>query len=289
MDTPSCAAVFFDVGNTLASVRISAAGDRIEEMRVFPGVLSLLESLRHRGIFVGILSNPGSVPTEEVESALVRTGLSAFLTPSLVLYGSKESPRLFEQASSLVTHVRGCRDPRLLFVGEDANERAQALAAGFLAVPHPVLTLPMLLSQESLRYLRIHVPGAPGSDDWRAELRKLPLVPLHLAAGMGDGAGVAVYAVGTTSAAAALDDLGFWVDRLGKDDEPQTSDLYLLRDDLRAEHPFLVPAGNSSSVFGTPRLGAWVLTSTPRDCSWRFPRAAPRRASTSPGHATATT
>jgi hypothetical protein len=65
-----------------------------------------------------------------------------------------------------------------------------------------------------------------------------------------------------TLTAAALDDLGFWVDRLGASDEPQTTSLYLIRDDLQLRHGFLAPGGNASAILARGPDASRVLAST---------------------------
>ncbi len=246
-------AVFFDIGGTLASATLSPSGDRIEQLAVYPYVPGVLGGLRERGARLGILSDPGSLPSGELDRALDDAGLRAFLEPELVLYGPKDSPRIFEQARE-----RAGAAGRVLFVGEDAGERAQALRAGLLVAPHPQLAAATLDEQTHLRYLRITVPPTHTGEDWRATLRELPLLPLH-ATGR---AGSTVYAIGTTSAAARLDDLGFGVDRLGVEDEPLTTELYLLRDDRQVDSGFLALDGNSRDFFQTGLAARAVLTST---------------------------
>jgi bacterial leucyl aminopeptidase len=154
--------------------------------------------------------------------------------------------------------------PVLLFVGEDAAERAQARAADFLVAPHPRLALPVLMQQGSLRFLRIIIPPAGASGDWRDALRKEPLVPLHLSLmHAGETPIIAVYAIADTRKAARLDDLGFWVDRLGAEDEPLISDLFIFRDDRQMESGFLSPDGNSFDFFRSRRMARLVIASTP--------------------------
>ena len=63
--------------------------------------------------------------------------------------------------------------------------------------------------------------------------------------------------------AAQLDDLGFWVDRLGSEDEPLRTDLFLLRDDRQTDSGFLAPEGNSLGFFGAAGAARRVLASTP--------------------------
>jgi bacterial leucyl aminopeptidase len=116
----------------------------------------------------------------------------------------------------------------------------------------------MLDERASLRYLRVTVPPTHTGEDWRAALRELPLLPLHATG----AAGATVYAIGTTSAAARLDDLGLRVDRLGVEDQPLTTELYLLRDDRQVDSGFLALDGNSRDFFQAGPAARAVLAST---------------------------
>jgi bacterial leucyl aminopeptidase len=253
MESLTGTVVFFDIGGTLASATLSSSGDQIEELAVYPYVRGVLAELRERGAHLGILSDPGAVAPEELDRALGDAGLRSSLEPDLVLYGPKDSPRIFEQAVE-----RAGVANRVLFVGEDPDERAQALQAGLLVAPHPRLAMAVLDDQAPLRYLRLTVPLDHAPEDWRTALHDLPLVPLHVAG----RAGTTVYAVGTTAAAARLDDLGFRVDRLGVEDEPLTTELYLLRDDRQVDSGFLTLDGNSRDFFQAGPAARAVLAST---------------------------
>jgi len=74
---------------------------------------------------------------------------------------------------------------------------------------------------------------------------------------------VAFYAIASSAAAAQLDDLGFQVDRLGAEDEPLVTEVYLLRDDRQARTGFLAPEGASSARFGRDEEASRVLASAP--------------------------
>jgi bacterial leucyl aminopeptidase len=245
-------AVFFDIGNTLALVAVSASGDRIDRLAVYPYVPEVLAELRERGARMGIISNRGAIPAENVNQTLRAAGLWDYFEPELVVYGAKDSPWIFEQAAAQA----GTSDS-MLFVGEDAAERAQAVQASFLVAPHPQLALPVL-EHAPLRYVRITIPLVHAHEDWRAELRGLPLLPLHVTG----VAGTTIYAITTSAAAARLDDLGFWVDRLGTEGEPLTSDLYLLRDDRQLRSGFLALDGNSTDFFEAAPNARSILAST---------------------------
>jgi hypothetical protein len=256
VDALAEAVAFFDIGNTLATVVVAASGDRIERLSVYPDVPSVLTELRDRGVRLGIISDRGPIPAEQVNHALETAGILEFFVPALVVYGRKDSPRVFEQAAAQVGEPGPGR--RLLFVGEDPAERAQALRADFLVAPHPRFALAVLERHVPLRYVRVTVPQSQAGANWRAALNDLPFVPLRVT----DQAQTTVYAITTPPAAARLDDLGFLVDRLGVEDEPLATDLYLLRDDLQRDSGFLQPDGNSSSFFELGPASRRVLTST---------------------------
>src|SRR4051794_1031345 len=80
----SNAFVFFDIGNTLASVRVSATGNRIEEIVAYPDTSPVLSALRDQGVRLGILSDPGPIPEQQVNEALDRAGLLSFLRSNFV-------------------------------------------------------------------------------------------------------------------------------------------------------------------------------------------------------------
>ena len=101
---------------------------------------------------------------------------------------------------------------------------------------------------------------APDVPDWRARLRALPVVPLHVAAG---AAVPELYAVADSATALQLDDAGFWVDRLGADDAPATSELFLLRadgltDDAGAAVAFAADGDTARGVLASTAEGLLV-------------------------------
>lgn len=253
MDGRTGAVVFFDIGDTLASVEISSSGDTIVRLLVYPYVPGVLAALRDRGARLGIISDRGPFPADEVNRALQEAGLSGLFDPELVIYGRKDTSLIFERAAALA------RTPdRRVFVGEDPGERAHAVEAGYAVAPHPRLAVPVLEEQTRLRYVRITVPPEHAGEPWRAQLRDRPVVPLHVAG----ASGTTLYAVATSAAAAQLDDLGFWVDRLGGENEPLVADLYLLRDDRQLGSGFLTLDGNSTEVLETAATTPNVLAST---------------------------
>lgn len=234
----STPAVFFDLGDTLASIRLSGDGARVDRVIPFPFARQALEELRDLGARLGILSDIGTAPEAAMNAALGEAGLVDLFDPALIVYGSKSSHRIFEYAASLAREEDSVGG-RLLFVGEDAWERKLALECGFEVAPHPLLAPALLARPSRLRFLKVQVPSGTQDSDWRGALRQQRFIALHAES-------AAVYGIAGAHTAAMLDDLGFLVDRLGPPDEPLTHELYLLRDDLQAESGFLRPEGNSS-------------------------------------------
>ena len=127
MDDLTGTSVFFDIGDTLASVTLAPAGDRIDRLAVYPYVPGVLAELRDRGARLGIISDRGPIPAEEVDRALEAAGLRDALRARA---GASTAARTPPRSSS--RRPRGRRGSgRVLFVGEDPGERAQALRAGF--------------------------------------------------------------------------------------------------------------------------------------------------------------
>ena len=245
--------VFFDLGDTLATMILSPGRHRIERMRVYDYVPGVLTMLRDAQVRLGIISNRGPIPEADVLSAMADAGLLPFFEPGLIVFGAKDSPRIFELAAERAGELE--TDQQLMFVGEDATERAHVLQADLGVCPHPLLVIPVLHGA-GLRYLRIRVREALSR--WRDLLRALPLVPLHVTSQNPS----TIYAIATDQVATRLDDSGFWVDRLGRVDEPQATDLYLLRDDLQPGANDRQSAGNASDVFRRPVEAQRILTST---------------------------
>ncbi|HEX8291218.1 MAG TPA: M20/M25/M40 family metallo-hydrolase [Pyrinomonadaceae bacterium] len=238
--------IFFDIGDTLATPRFSADGGLIG-FTVFPEALAALEALRARALRMGVISNRGGVPAADVTRALEASGLLGFFDPRLLIFAKKDSPAPFVRAAAKArVSAAEC-----IFVGENAAERGHALGAGFSdAVPHPSLVLDVL-DGDALVFASLSRPdevrGAADAAAWAAAFDRFALVPLRVS----DGVRRTVYAITTKRSAESLRSQGFEVAVLGKDDDPQASDLYLLRDDRPT------PAGfDSAEAFSTDFLDA---------------------------------
>ncbi|WP_420127261.1 M28 family metallopeptidase [Longimicrobium sp.] len=249
--TPSITAVF-DLASTLAFVQTSADGQHIATLEVYPSVADVLRELMENGVDRFIVCS-SAVPKEEVRATLAER--LPELADALVLGRDGLGDLLAQAAERRVDGVK------LLFVGAEAADREIVRNAGILTAPHPRLALPVLRGDGPLRYLRIRVPLLEQTIDWVYALRAERVVPLHLTTEPGACAPT-IYAIADTRTTAALDDLGFWVDRLGAPDEPQTTAIFLIRDALHEQHGFLEPIGNASSMFASEPAASRVLAST---------------------------
>ncbi len=255
--------VFFDLGGTLGSPRISVPEGRLERLAVYPFAVPVLQDLKDRGIPCGIISNTGSETGESMGEVLAQAGISHFFQPDLLIFSSvegvdKSSEEIFRIAAARAGHADAA--DRCVYVGEDRAERQVAMRAGLSVCPHPLLVEEVLLGQ-SLRYVRISARESQSTAAWKGYLKVPSIVPLHIERDHGK---ISIYAISTAAEATYLDDLGFHVDRLGHSDAPLTTSLYLFRDDRQVTSGFLQPEGNSSSCFGQGPESEWVLASTDR-------------------------
>src|SRR5262249_2290260 len=97
-----------------------------------------------------------------------------------------------------------------------------------------------------LWFVRITVPSHRAAEEWRAALRGLELVPLLVS---GEG-GRTVLAITSGAALRELANAQFDMQPLGRQDDPASSDLYMIRDDAAASSGFLSSAGQFDQLFG---------------------------------------
>jgi FMN phosphatase YigB (HAD superfamily) len=138
-------AVFFDIGDTLASAVLSSG--RLSRLETYPFVPDVLARLREAGdggipVSLGLISNTGDEPAGRLTQLLDEAGLLDLVDEPLCLFSSvegldKSQPAFFRLARDRAGLPAG----RCLFVGEDAGERAVAKSAGLLVSPHPLHAL----------------------------------------------------------------------------------------------------------------------------------------------------
>ncbi len=260
MKSMRASVVFFDIGDTLGTAKISHFDFHLERIDIYSYVPNILQQLKANGIKMGIISNTGHETIDSMKRVLEDAGIYRFFDPNLLIYSSvvgvsKPSPEIFRLAAQTVGH--GIEPQHCLFVGEDSKERKVARNVGLQVLPHPSLVLEILKGSR-LRYIRIAVTTTQNDSAWRSAIRGLSVVPLYMTGENGDR----IYAIATTTAITQLDDLGFQVDRLGSEGDPLTTDVYLLRDDRQTSTGFLNPQGQSQSFFVEEEESKWVLASS---------------------------
>ena len=79
MDTQPPHVAFFDIGNTLGSVRLTPRPPHpLERLDVYPQVSDVLQELRSNGVRLGIISNIGQESEENVEGCSKKPGSTTF-------------------------------------------------------------------------------------------------------------------------------------------------------------------------------------------------------------------
>ncbi|HVE45668.1 MAG TPA: M20/M25/M40 family metallo-hydrolase [Acidimicrobiales bacterium] len=262
--TPSepAAVVLFDV-TLLGAVRRSRHSSRYDRIDVSPEVREVVEHLHGRGVRLGVVTTGED---DAVANHLGASPVASLLDVDLVLAGIASPEALGGTAITTPAGAPTGTPPPSVLVATDRNDRSRAIQAGLRACPHPRLAWPVLNGMR-LRYVRVTVPDAHADVQWRPVLLALPFVPIRVA---GDG-GRTVYAITTNAAAAQLDDLGFLVDRLGAEDGPLVTDVYLLRDDQQVRSGFLAAEGSSTGRFGDDADAGNVLASTAEGLYVAFP------------------
>lgn len=263
---PDISAVFFDLGDTLGTATVGGSPIHLIRFDVFPFILpsssnaaerGVLERLKKRGLRLGVISNTGDDKAPAMHAVLAPTGLLAHLDPALLVYSgdegvTKASPQIFNNAAARA----GLMAEACLFVGENAAERAVAKSAGWRICPHPLM-VDEVLDGESLRFVRLEVPGAYASQTWQQAVRVQAFVPMHVSGPRG----TIVYGLASQRAALSLMNMQFRVDLLGEPDGPLTNDLYLLRDDLGRESGFGSSVGAVASMFSAPGKERMLVSS----------------------------
>jgi FMN phosphatase YigB (HAD superfamily) len=137
-------AVFFDIGNTLASPVVESG--HLAGLQVYPFVPEVLGRLRSgvRGVSVGLglISNTGQETAEDLAALLGDAGLSDLVDAHLCLFSSVEGMDKSQPAFFTLAVTRAALPAaRCVFVGEDATERDVAAEAGLRVSFHPLHAL----------------------------------------------------------------------------------------------------------------------------------------------------
>jgi leucyl aminopeptidase len=129
--------IFFDIGDTLATVNPNTPELNLIPL---PGAIDALRKLGKASQRLGVISNTGTETVQTMRRALQGAGFYDFLEPGLLIYSSdvgleKDSPEIFRLACARAASQ--AEPARCLFVGENATERAFAVAAGLQVSASP--------------------------------------------------------------------------------------------------------------------------------------------------------
>ncbi len=207
--------LFFDIGATIADVKVTADGLIVFHPRA--RVFEVLDGLA--GVRKGIISYPGEgdAARARAAAALAASFSSYFTETELVHWGSKNDRTIFDSAAaSGAAAANDC-----VFVGEDANERRAARDAGLRAAPHPIFAL-AAIENRPVFWVRIDVPPNSSLAELEAVANANEVVPVHVPTER------SALAMATARGVTALEQASFMVDLRAAVDE---TSAYLLRDD----------------------------------------------------------
>lgn len=146
-------AVFFDIGDTLASPVVVEG--RLVGLAMYPLVPDVLKHARVAagddvGLALGLISNTGNETSATMASVLAASGLGDLVDVGLCLFSSiegmdKSQPALFARARDRAKLPAA----RCIYVGEDPTERAIARSVGFRVSPQPLHALHVISTEFS--------------------------------------------------------------------------------------------------------------------------------------------
>ncbi|MFC9918419.1 hypothetical protein [Agromyces binzhouensis] len=144
-------AVFFDIGDTLASPIVEHG--RLVALAMYPLVPDALGSARIAGggdleVAIGLISNTGDETFGTMMNVLATSGLGALVDEDLCLFSSVEG--MDKSQPALFTRARDRADlpaARCIYVGEDPTERATARSVGFRVSPQPLHALHLISTE----------------------------------------------------------------------------------------------------------------------------------------------
>ena len=238
--------VFFDV-DTVGGLRVSAPPDRSLDLSVYPYLRSVLEELVARKVRLGLISGVPEVDAEGLRTALTTAGIDTFFDRKLQIFaddGVAGQPGASFDIAAATADLK-LSPGSCLLVSEDNVVRGQALAAGWRVAPHPLLAQ-AVLDGDALWFVRVTVPPHYEPEEWRSVLKRLALVPLRAS---GDG-GRTVLAISSGTALGELANAQFDVQPLGEENDPASSDLYLIHDDEASRTGLRSEGGQFEELFG---------------------------------------
>jgi FMN phosphatase YigB (HAD superfamily) len=141
---PDSIALFFDIGDTLAVPKLTAAGT-LDELVAFPFVTEVLAKLHTTtgpdgsSIRLGIISNTERESLASMKAILSDAAILGFFEEAMLVFSSvegvdKSTKEIFNRARKRA----GVATSRCVYVGEDEIERRVASTAGFHVSFHPL-------------------------------------------------------------------------------------------------------------------------------------------------------
>lgn len=208
---------------------------------------------------IGIIADTVEGTLPELMEVIASTSISDFINKNMIFSSSalgltKDSIELFELVEERAKQI----DPQAqcTFVGEDSRERVAALRTGWGVCPHPLLVQDVLAG-DSLNYIKL-VAKDDLEKPWRDRLRNLSIVPLHTS-GID---GRVLYGIVPRRKVAPIVNQLFDVQLFGAPDEPLSTDLFFLKDDLATETGYLSVDGQSASLIEANESSGWIHGAT---------------------------
>lgn len=213
---------FFEL-DALGSLRRSPAATEPDHCRPYPDVVALLERLRSEGGRLGVLGPAGS--TNNGLARLIAGGeLDGLLDPDL---------RVADEVGSPVARaVQAAAGADVVVVSPDRERRSEGLQAGARVAPHPRLTVAVLRG-EHLHYVQLTAGRKANTSWWHTALADLDVVALRVS---GSEAAESL-AIAAEPAIEELERRGVQVVRLGREDQPLSTEVYILRSDTPPTAP----------------------------------------------------
>uniref|UniRef100_UPI00286EAA6C HAD family hydrolase n=1 Tax=Chamaesiphon sp. VAR_48_metabat_403 TaxID=2964700 RepID=UPI00286EAA6C len=80
--------VFFDIGDTLGTPRISHPALQLEGIDIYAYIPNILQQLKDNNFKIGIISNTGNETAASMKIVLERAAIYNFFDPNLLIYSS---------------------------------------------------------------------------------------------------------------------------------------------------------------------------------------------------------